>query len=377
MVKRGVFTTMFFGVALSLPLLLQVFGVEVGKFGAENRALEPEPAFTLENMVSAKDIKGKALGLYLDYKEYKEKYDKYYQDNFVLKMFLFNLYNRIQLGVFATSPLPKKVVLGTDGWLFIGDGYSSVTLESKAVVNFSDEELKAIKQNLLERNEWLKGKGIDYYIAIAPEKQTFYGNYLPIKKGDRPTKWEQFEGVMHNSNVAVINLADPLVPHQSENLYYKTDSHWNDLGGFWAYRAIVDKVRETHEQVRCLGIRDFEVCHEAKYDGDLARMLNVMWVENQTILTNRRPFARLVASDIPDYRNAEIARFRGGANNLKVLVFRDSFCTAMVDYIKESFGETVFIWSYNFDKKLIEKEKPDIIIQEVVERELDQLLVKY
>jgi hypothetical protein len=47
----------------------------------------------------------------------------------------------------------------------------------------------------------------------------------------------------------------------------------------------------------------------------------------------------------------------------------------MLPYLKESFGESLFIWDIKLSKKLIEQEKPDIIIQIIAERTIDQLSV--
>lgn len=66
-------------------------------------------------------------------------------------------------------------------------------------------------------------------------------------------------------------------------------------------------------------------------------------------------------------------RYKSSVNNLKALIFRDSFSDAMIKFLKHSFGETVFIWHYTLDKELIEKEKPDIVIQIIVERNIEQL----
>ena len=63
-------------------------------------------------------------------------------------------------------------------------------------------------------------------------------------------------------------------------------------------------------------------------------------------------------------------RYTSEANDLKILMFGDSFSTSLIKFLKESFGESVFIWHYRFNKQLIIDEKPDIVINEIVERNL-------
>ena len=67
------------------------------------------------------------------------------------------------------------------------------------------------------------------------------------------------------------------------------------------------------------------------------------------------------------------SRYIGNANKFKILVFHDSFFNGMSKFFKESFGETVFVWS-DLQFGLVEKEKPDILIYERVERDIDMLL---
>lgn len=88
----------------------------------------------------------------------------------------------------------------------------------------------------------------------------------------------------------------------------------------------------------------------------------------------------LIEEPIPDFINIVNERKDGwiryrnpSTNNLKVLIFRDSFTSGILPYLKESFGEILFIWDYKLNKELIEQEKPDILIHIIVERNITQL----
>jgi alginate O-acetyltransferase complex protein AlgJ len=116
---------------------------------------------------------------------------------------------------------------------------------------------------------------------------------------------------------------------------------------------------------------------------DLSNMLNLN-IKEETVILNPlfTDTASLIEEPIPDFihfdheRKASWIRYCNPlTNNLKVLIFRDSFTTAMLPYLKESFGEVLFIWDDKLNKKLIEQEKPDIMIQIIVERTIDQLSV--
>ncbi len=60
---------------------------------------------------------------------------------------------------------------------------------------------------------------------------------------------------------------------------------------------------------------------------------------------------------------------------LKVLVLGDSFSAIMVPYISDTFGEVEYIYTYDFNefKEKIITEKPDIVIQQMLELHIMRL----
>lgn len=67
-------------------------------------------------------------------------------------------------------------------------------------------------------------------------------------------------------------------------------------------------------------------------------------------------------------------RYKSETNQLKLMVFRDSFFGAYYKLVASNFGESVFVWWHNFNPDLITDEKPDIVLYEIVERNIDILL---
>src|SRR5262249_31688450 len=56
-----------------------------------------------------------------------------------------------------------------------------------------------------------------------------------------------------------------------------------------------------------------------------------------------------------------------------VMVFRDSFGTALKPFLGYYFAEADFFWTFgNFDRKVVENSKPTVVITELVERHLHQ-----
>src|SRR5690606_25145913 len=61
---------------------------------------------------------------------------------------------------------------------------------------------------------------------------------------------------------------------------------------------------------------------------------------------------------------------------LNALIFRDSFFTALVPYFSRQFKRSTYIWNrldFTTLSEFVEKERPDIVIDQVVERTLPYL----
>ena len=118
----------------------------------------------------------------------------------------------------------------------------------------------------------------------------------------------------------------------------------------------------------------------SKKDGDLSVMMNLEKPdieEVQEILIKNR------CADPLDLdfeivregrrRKSNLRATKCVSSELRAVVFRDSFFEQLLPYVAEHFGEAVYIVSY-YDQKVMEqildKFKPDVVIEEVVERNL-------
>jgi len=368
---------LIFSLMISTPLILQLLGINLNAKNTENRKLKERPAFSLAQTKTAKGVPRKLLGVYRDVISFKNAYDRYYKDNFVLKNNLFKSYYFIQNDLFNRDPLPQKVVKGTNGWLFLGDSYSNVITESKAIISFEVEELEQIRAGLLKKKAWLEKQNIDFYIAIAPNKHSIYGEELPITKGKKPTKLEQLKAFIDPDELNFIDLSDAFPKNSAIRLYHKTNTHWNDYGGYWGYKALISKMKEKYPNLQIPNLDSFEMVTEISDREDLTNMLSIRVKEERIVLKNPKEIAQEVPSilPIPPKIKNYVFQYSSTINQIKVLTFRDSFFTTLMKFMKEGFGTSVYIWDW-FDEEVVEAEKPDIVIWELVERDLDVLLTE-
>lgn len=365
-----------FSLLISLPLLLQLLGVNLNVRNTENRKLKESPRFTFEQTRVSRGSLQKMLGVYRDVISFKNAYDHYYKDNFVFKNLLFKSYYFIQNDVFGVEPLAHKVVRGTNGWFFLGDSYSDVIKESKAMISFNEKELEQIKKSMLEKKAWLAKRNIDFYIAVAPNKHSVYGNELPIVKGNKITKLEQVNRLLTSEGLNFVDLSANFPGNNKFRLYHKTNTHWNDYGAYWAYNVLISKIVEKYPSLKVMKFNDFKVKTEISNQEDLTGMLDINVEEQCIILEHPSEIAQEVPSTLPIPPNIKdyVFHYTSTINSIKVLTFRDSFFSALMKFTKESFGESVYVWSL-FDKNVVEAEKPNIVIWEIVERDLDHFLL--
>jgi len=365
-----------FSAILLCPPLTNLFIDNVYRKTKENRKLASKPNFTLNRTNESSGLI-KTLIFLEEFKSYTKKLDEYYSDGFVFKPQMFKLYCYLYTSLLKSNPIPEKVVAGNNGWFFLGERYSNPVKESKNILNFNEKETAIVEKNILKWKNWFVEREIDFYIAIPPNKHTVYNKYLPIIKNDiYINKTDQFKFICQKLDV---NYVDMIGNDFDTNiiLYSKTDSHWNDAGAYEGYKNLISEVELNHPQIYLLPMDSLNEKTEVVWEQDLTRMLMKKVKEEKIRFEVKNAKAAIMDDQLkvpktyayqPDTYEV---RYQSNVNNLKVLIFRDSFSNALIKFISESFGESVFIWKNKLNKEIILKEKPDIVIAICVERSID------
>jgi len=175
--------------------------------------------------------------------EFPRKFESYYNDFFGFRESLISWNNRVMVMAFGTAP-SSLVILGKYPWLFFGgdEGYYLSPL-------FKMEELEQLKVVLEQRRDWLASQGIQYIFLVAPNKQSIYSEYLPdsIRYSSTKSRLDQLmDYLKQDSNLEVVDLREDFHKVKlSHKIYEKTDTHWSELGAFYAYRAVMERVLES------------------------------------------------------------------------------------------------------------------------------------
>ena len=301
----------------------------------------------------------------------------YFMDRFGFREYLIRVHGRVKVEWLRTSS-HRNVVLGRNGWLFMSGEH--VLDDHRGAKPFSHSELAAWVETLRQRTRWLAARGVPYLLVIAPNKETIYPEYLPsaLVPASAPTRLDQLaEALASVPEVSWLDLRPTMrEAREKSRVYYKTDSHWNAVGGWFAARAIVGRLTDWRIH-RFPETAPTPLTTRIIEGGDLARFLGLasrlaeedLWPASLPGVLQDDSGARLTWKllDVVYRERVNAVRPDGGA---KAVIFRDSFGEALIPWLSQAFGYTVWRWSYGFDEALIERERPLVVIQQITERKL-------
>lgn len=345
------------------PLLDNLVGLDTTTASAEKRILAPRPG-------APEDLES--------LKRFPEAFEAYYNDHFGFRNRLIYLNNFVLWKVFGDS-VSNRVIVGKGNWLFYKG--RQVIAYHRGLNPFTREELEAWRRVYEERRDWLKERGIEYAVFFAANKHSVYPEHLPdsVRPVSEVRRLDQLLAYMaERSDVRLIDVRPALLAAKGEErLYHWTDSHWNDVGAFHAYQAVMERLGPAY---RPIPRSAFAFRTEETRGRDLALLLGLQDVIHEVVLKLKpvepRPLRRVREGVLPSIQEwkAEtlkpFATVQRDESLPRAVFFRDSFFTMMVPFFAPHFSRSVYYWQYDFDPAVIEHEQPDIVIDEILEREL-------
>lgn len=316
------------------------------------------------------------------------------------KSFLYNMdfvsrWTAELLYPFGISINPKQVIIGKDSWLYLGDDYEQTISTDRRSASESDIIIgKQIRDATEAWNSYLMHKGVKVFqIMIGPNKGSIYPEYMP--SWAKPAVYNPTDALLaETGGEHYIDLKTPLLAAKDKNpipLYYKTDTHWNELGASVAFRALGQKVGKLAPELKWPLEEEYQLTQvTTRNGGDLANFLRL-----STNLHDETPV--IYASSLPvktiqtDFATKKVL-FQGGnpevlapvdpllvtslgaLNDKKVLWLRDSFGTALSPLMAETFKEVLQVHWGRVTKpeglaQLVNEWKPDFVFVTVVERD--------
>lgn len=367
--------SLLFIIILATPMLVSVTSDTETVSKAEKRKLAQFPEFTFSTSTL---------------KTFPKEFEDYVDDHFGFRSQIVKKHNYTLCKIFKVSP-SSMVTIGSDNWYFFNGDAAIHDYLGK--IKFTDEQLAKTSRLLEDRQEWLDSLEIKYLFLPIPNKEPIYEEHLPyaLQLNRGRSKYEQILGFtnQHSSFKNYIDVQQLLLEHKSENqLYLKTDSHWNHDGTYIVYREIIQRMQEWFPDITPIELNS-EKAWVDDFSGDLANLMNL-----RGLVTEKAPDINIIQScetkkterltsikKLEAYKNLPNARLpiTGGCEKkkYKVLFIHDSFGKFLRPYFSQQFETVIFVNYLNFEvaKALIKSEKPDIVIDQRVGRNLEKALI--
>ena len=354
---------------------------------AENRKPAPRPRLRL----SVKAVTG-----------FPRAFEAFFNDRLGFRARLVRLVNVIKVKGLGVPP-DDRVLIGKDGWLFIASfpipESDSVIRQYRGVRLFSQAELEKWKTALERRRDRLARRGIRYVLVLAPHKHSIHPEFLPdtVTRVRDLTPADQLVAFLgRRSDVPVLDLRPALRQARQQGelfrqLYWRTDTHWNGVGVYVAYREIIGRLSQWFPRLRPLPLSSFRVKTDERAGGDLARMVGLGESYREIALAlvpNRPGRARKVeAGPLPVAKNMqrkwlEATEIRD-AGLPRGVMLHDSFAYRLMPLLARHFRRIVYLRrpgtqdfltgrdrTHPHFERLVERERPDIVIDQLIERNL-------
>src|SRR5205814_3281954 len=214
--------------------------------------------------------------------------------------------------------------------------------------------------------------------TIAPDKHTMYPEEMPstLVRINEMTRTDQLFTALQDVGFAVDVRPALFEAKARERIYQRTDTHWNGRGALVAYQQIIGAVRARVPKTPPAWTRaDFDSREVETAGLDLAGMMGLKRVLREIDLTlvPRRPRRGRViepAGALPTAEEGTLITEIDDPSLPRAVVFRDSFVSRLVPFLSEHFSRAVYLWQNDFDPDVVTRERPDVVIQEIVGRHL-------
>lgn len=310
--------------------------------------------------------------------KFPSQFELFFNDHFGLRDQLTQVYSLYSILLKSSSN--PKVLIGLENWLFYVNPAEGNSLEDyRRNDPLTLEELRSWKVGLEEKHAWLKQQGIPYLFIVIPDKYSIYPEYMPkhIRQVGKQTRLDQLVDYMKNSEVPVLDLRPALLEaKQQGQLFYKTDTHWNDFGAAIAQYEILQAIQKFYPNFDPINYswQDFKL---TEYNsGDIANMLNISYFLKEMVPELHKPLPicdKHIVEKHPEDQMKATFFTDCRTDAPRALIFRDSFFIALQPYISQHLAKTVYVWEWpdlNLIKKYQQYNQPNVVIEARVERHL-------
>ncbi len=343
-----------FAFMIGLPALLHLAGLEQSTPGTEMRELVERPRLP-DSTQSWRDFAGKL--------------EAYLGDRFGLRPLLTAAAGDLKFAF--RVPIGQLVVIGKDGWLY-WNGQEEME-QYAGVLLLTRERLQLWLDNLESMRAWAEARGMRFVFVIAPNKSEIYPEHLPDGLAPaRLTAADQLTAALRrDGRIDFVDLRGVMRAAKSTGqVYYKTDTHWNPVGAYYALQAVMKGRWPAGIELPPLADYAIDPTPEA---GDIANYLmqECCLREPGNRLVRKFPEPATAAGDMRQALSDGYWVDSSHRGYPRLFIVGDSFAFNWFPLFPDVTSRTVFTWNgRRIRRSEIEREKPDILVFEAVQRVL-------
>lgn len=295
--------------------------------------------------------------------QFASQFDKYVDDNFALRDHLVAAFNNTDIALLRDYN-GTNAIIGKKNNVFYGE-----TLDDYLGVDqLTDEQIASIAAFLADFSKELSDKGVKFAFLTAPNKATIYPEYMPgyLKPTNAPRNIDRLKDALVKAEVDYIDAKSLLIAAKTERtVYYDHDSHWNNFGAMLVYNEIAEHFgleKFDHLTYTTVVDRTGDL-HNFVYPSSEYKEERIVYPEFHAY-SSKRPI---------NFDRDKTVETTSDVNGLTLVFYHDSFGRSLQPIISQSVGALFMNSYFPYKTEFIEKNDPDLVLIELVERNLDKL----
>ncbi len=297
-------------------------------------------------------------------------------EQFFMRDYLIQHYNQMRMDI-GDRVFPPYVIVGPDGWL--QHTFTDNIDDFQKIIPLPEARIRSFNKYMSLADVYGRKNNIQILIVVAPSKTTIYPDKLPsqiVPIGQTSRLDQMLESVSTYSNIQILDLRSILIAARKEqDVYFITDSHWNQQGAYIAYSEVINSLSEKYPELQSYPL-DAIPFTESYITRDLSRIINAGHIPEKSMVREKLPdFVK--SQQFQDHFGYHESTWIPGSTAPVALVYHDSFgYTNLNDYLLLNFSKAYFIHHQSeklINPQTVERFQPNIIIIEIVEWDLRAL----
>lgn len=315
------------------------------------------------------------------WKKLPDQFESYLNEHLAGRYSLLKANARLKIGALDVSPSPR-VWIGSDGWLFFNH---RAEMPPERLTPEGDADNAEYWGRLLRaRRDWCEARQARFLALVAPDKQSIYPECLPErirKRGDNRVLDHVLESCRAEPAVRFVDPRRALRAGKAERaVYLRADTHWAPYGAWLCYRELAAAMRSAVPSLSPL--TDSDLIPEMRPMGccDLWWLLALcgsppveqVWWPNIKTSRASRVFDDTLIQTADRYGHLRPGIWTNpNSTGPRVVLYCDSFADdRFQELLAQHCARLVVIPSSRMVESVVERERPDWVICEMVERTL-------